>query len=177
MPKMEENTSRTKRNRAKRPKNPPRLPAVPSESGRRWSTRATLIAGATGVAAGAAGVAAILMRRQMAELATQAATDAMLARRAVEGFGKRLLGRRPSLLSRAFSPMGIATGLVVAAGSVIFLMAPKPEAASQKPPKPERGEGASPVTGPSAESRSDSGVIDNGIADVVENGAKSLAGS
>jgi hypothetical protein len=177
MPKIQESTPRTKRNRAKRPVRAPRVPAVPSKSGRRWSTRATLIAGAAGVAAGAAGVAAILMHRQMGDFATQAAADAMLARRAVEGFGKRLLGRRPSLLSRIFSPMGIATGLVVAAGSAIFLMTPKPLATSQRPLKPERGGGTSPTTGPHAESLSDSRVIGNGIADVVETGGSSVAGS
>jgi hypothetical protein len=177
MPKIRESRPRTKRNRAKRPERAPGVPAVPSKSERRWSTKATLIAGATGVAAGAAGTAAILMRRQMGELVAQAATDAMLARRAVEGFGKRLLGRRPSLLSRIFSPMGIATGLVVAAGSAIFLMTPKPLATSQRSPKPERGEGTSPTTSPHTESLSDSRVIGNGIADVVETGGSSVAGS
>jgi hypothetical protein len=177
MPKIQDSTPHTKRNRAKRPGRTPRVPAGPSKSERRWSTRVTLIAGATAVAAGATATAAILMRRQKAELAIQAATDAMLGGRAVEGFGKRLLGRRPSLLSRIFCPMGIATGLVVAAGSAIFLMAPKLLATSQRSRKPEREEGAPPTTGPLAESRSDSRVIGNGIADVVETGAPSRAGS
>jgi hypothetical protein len=177
MPKIKESTPRTKRNRAKRPKKAPGVSAVPSKSARRWSPSATLVASAAGVAATAAATAAILMRRQIAELAIQAATDVMLGGRAVEGLGKRLFGRRPSLLSRIFSPMGIVAGLAVAAGSAIFLMAPKLLATSQRHSKPEREEGTSPTTGPLAESRPDSRVIGNGIGDVVEAGAPSRAGS
>src|SRR5580658_10988006 len=121
MPKIQESTPRRKRKRSKRPNKARHVPAVLSKSGRHWSTRATLIASAAGVAAGAA-TAAILMRRQIGQLATQAVTDAMWASHAVEGFGKRLLRRRPSLLSRIFSPVGIVAGVVAAAGSAIFLM-------------------------------------------------------
>jgi|SRR5580658_9099579 hypothetical protein len=178
MPKIKEGTPRTKRNRAKRPSKASHVPAMSSKSGRHWSPKATLIAGAAGVAAGAAGTAAILMRREIREHAAQAAIDATLASRAFERFGKRLLRRRPSLLSRVFSPIGIVAGLVAAAGSAIFLMAPKPFATSQRPPKPERGEGTLPSPGPGAESPSDLGVTGSATEDViVKNGATYLAGS
>lgn len=129
-------------------------------------SKATLVGG---VAAAAAATGAIVMHRRLGRLAAEAASEAISAGHSVGRRGERLLNamrgevkrmdlshllayaglkRRPSILRRLAAPLGILAAVVAAAGSALFLIAPKLSAA---------GEALKPVAegGLSARSKSD----------------------
>jgi hypothetical protein len=110
------------RSRKARPSSESRIASRPRERAPSRRTKNMLLAGAAVLATGAAGTAAVLMRRQLGELALEAAAEAVSASRSIG----RLRGRmgRKSLFVRLLPTMGVITALVAVAGAAFFVVVP-----------------------------------------------------
>jgi len=151
MPDSRKNNSGASRKRSTRSIKMPRVASALPTVNRR--TRQEILGGGAMLAAAAATVAAVMMRRRLAKLALDAAAEAVTAGHSMETLGGKIgdavrremknvdfdrlltyagLRRRRSVFRRLLAPVGVLAAVAAAAGSALFILAPKLRAAGKE---------------------------------------------